>query len=170
MITISTYFSYSSVTLTPFPNKPMFSHVCSTSPLKTPWENEKLLIGNFSFPTVFSTFLENFQPFFIKFRIVICILFELERVINLSFGKDSTHSCIDFISAHPKDIPTKDLSVRLVPEPPGHGSYFLPLSHTRPYKLCRSNNDLIGSSVQLLVDKKRNYVTHPSTFTPYSQF
>ena len=36
--------------LNPFPNKPWFSRVCSTSLLKTLWEKEKLLITrNFSF-------------------------------------------------------------------------------------------------------------------------
>ena len=34
----------------PFPNKPWFLRVCSTSPLKTLWEKEKLLVtSNFSF-------------------------------------------------------------------------------------------------------------------------
>ena len=34
----------------PFPNKPLFLRVCSTSLLKTPWEKEKLLVtSNFSF-------------------------------------------------------------------------------------------------------------------------
>ena len=34
----------------PFPNKPWFLHVCSTSLLKTQWEKEKLLeTSNFSF-------------------------------------------------------------------------------------------------------------------------
>ena len=36
--------------INPFPNKPWFLHVCSTSPLKTLWEKEKLLVtSNFSF-------------------------------------------------------------------------------------------------------------------------
>ena len=48
----------------PFPNNPLFLRVCSTSPLKTPWEKEKLLVTAVSpFPTVFSTHLENFPPF-----------------------------------------------------------------------------------------------------------
>ena len=48
----------------PFPNKPWFLRVCSGSLLKTPREKEKLIVtSNFSFPTVFSTHLENFLPF-----------------------------------------------------------------------------------------------------------
>ena len=36
--------------LNPFPNKPWFLRVCSTNLLKTPWEEEKLLVtSNFSF-------------------------------------------------------------------------------------------------------------------------
>ena len=44
----------------PFPNKPWFLRVCSTSPLKTLWEKEKLLItSNFSFShSVFYPFRE----------------------------------------------------------------------------------------------------------------
>ena len=38
------------VYLNPFPNKPWFLRVCSTSLLKTLWEKEKLLVtSNFSF-------------------------------------------------------------------------------------------------------------------------
>ena len=44
--------------LNPFLNKPWFLHVCSISLLKTPWENEKLLVtSNFSFS------LSVFYPF-----------------------------------------------------------------------------------------------------------
>ena len=49
----------------PFQNKSLFLHVCSTHPLKTLWGKgeiphyEQFLL----FPTVFSTLLENFQPF-----------------------------------------------------------------------------------------------------------
>ena len=40
----------SSRSVNPFPNKPLFLRVCSTSLLKTLWEKEKLLImSNFSF-------------------------------------------------------------------------------------------------------------------------
>ena len=38
------------ISINPFPNKPWFSHVCSTSLLKTLWEKEKLLVtSNFTF-------------------------------------------------------------------------------------------------------------------------
>ena len=33
------------ILLNPFPNKPWLLHVCSTSFLKTLWENEKLLVS-----------------------------------------------------------------------------------------------------------------------------
>ena len=50
--------------INPFPNKPWFLRVWIASLLKTQWEKEKLLItSNFSFPTVFSSVLDNFLPF-----------------------------------------------------------------------------------------------------------
>ena len=57
----------------PFPNKPWFLHVCSTSLLKTPWEKEKLLVtSNFSFShSVFYPF-EEVSAIFIKSEIVVC--------------------------------------------------------------------------------------------------
>ena len=62
--------------------------VCITSPLKTPWEKEKLLVtSNFSFShSVFYPFRE-LSTIFIKFRIVVCKLFRFGPVYNLSFGK-----------------------------------------------------------------------------------
>ena len=59
----------------PFPNKPWFLRVCSTSLLKTLWEKEKLLImRNFSFfLSVFYQF-QKLSTLFIKFEIVICKL------------------------------------------------------------------------------------------------
>ena len=61
--------------LNPFPNKPLFLRVCSTSLLKTLWEKEKLLVlRNFSFSdSVFYLFGE-FSAIFIKFEIVVCKL------------------------------------------------------------------------------------------------
>ena len=62
--------------LTLFQISPGFYVSCITSLLKTLWEKEKLLLtSNFSFPTVFSTPLENFVPFFIKLEIVVSKLF-----------------------------------------------------------------------------------------------
>ena len=61
----------------PFPNKPWFLRVCSTSLLKTLWEKEKLLVmSNFSFSNiVFCPFWE-LSVIFIKFKIVIWKLFQ----------------------------------------------------------------------------------------------
>ena len=61
----------------PFPNKPWFLLVCSTSLLKTLWEKEKLLItSNFSFShSVFYVFRE-LSSIFITFEIVVCKLFQ----------------------------------------------------------------------------------------------
>ena len=65
----------------PFPNKPWFSRVCSTSLLKTLWEKEKLLVkSNFTF--FHSVFYpsEKLSSSFINSEIVICKLFQFERV------------------------------------------------------------------------------------------
>ena len=72
----------------PFQNKPWFLHVCSTSLLKTLWEEEKLLMmSNFSFShSVFYPFGE-LSARFINFKIVVCNLFQFGRVQTLSFGK-----------------------------------------------------------------------------------
>ena len=62
----------------PFLNKPWFLCVCGTSLLKTLREKEKLLVmSNFSFfPPVFTIL----SAIFIKFKIVICKLFQFGRV------------------------------------------------------------------------------------------
>ena len=64
-----------------FPNKPWFLCVCSTSLMKTLWEKEKLLVtSNSSFShSVFYLFGELFAMF-IKFKIVVCKLFQFGRV------------------------------------------------------------------------------------------
>ena len=74
--------------INPFPNKPWFLRVCSTSLLKTQWEKEKYLVtSNFSF------FHSVFYPFgklsaiFINFKIFVCKLFQFGRVLILLFGK-----------------------------------------------------------------------------------
>ena len=74
--------------LNPFPNKPLFLRVCSTSLLKTRWEKEKLLVtSNFSLShSVFYTFRKLFV-IFIKSEIVIWKHFQFGSVQNLSFGK-----------------------------------------------------------------------------------
>ena len=72
----------------PFPNKPWFLRVCSTSLLKTLREKEKLLVtSNFSFShSVFYLFGE-LSAIFNELEIVACKLFQFGRVQNLSFGK-----------------------------------------------------------------------------------
>ena len=67
--------------INPFPNKPLFLHVCSTSILKTLWEKEKLLVkSNFSFShSVFLMFGE-LSAIFIKFIIVVCKLSQFGRI------------------------------------------------------------------------------------------
>ena len=54
--------------INPFPNKPLLSQGLSTSPLKTLWEKEKLLI------------MREYSAIFIKLKIVVCNLFEFGRV------------------------------------------------------------------------------------------
>ena len=74
--------------INPFPNKPWFLRVCSTSLLKTLWEKEKLLVmSSFSFSrSVFHPFGE-LSAFFITYEIVVCKLFQFGKVKILSFGK-----------------------------------------------------------------------------------
>ena len=67
--------SYSDV-FNPFPNKPLYLRVCSTSHLKTPWEKKKLLAP-----------FRDLNTIFIKFKIVVCKLFQLRRVYRMSLGK-----------------------------------------------------------------------------------
>ena len=71
----------------PFPNKPLFLRVFSTSLLcvGTLWEKEKLIVkSNFSFShSVFYPFVE-LSSIFIKFEIVVCKPFQ---VTNCRLGK-----------------------------------------------------------------------------------
>ena len=73
------YQCFSNITycFNPFPNKPWFLRVCSTSHLKTLWEREKLLVtSNFSFShSVFYPFGE-LSTIFIKLKIIVCKVFE----------------------------------------------------------------------------------------------
>ena len=66
--------------LNPFPNKPWFLRVCSTSILKTLWGKDELLFtSNFSFShSVFYPFGE-LSFIFIKFIIFVCKLFQFGR-------------------------------------------------------------------------------------------
>ena len=67
--------------LNPFPNKPRFLHVCSTSLSKTLWEKEKLLVTiNFSFShSVFYPF-EGLSTILINLKLVVCKIFQFGRV------------------------------------------------------------------------------------------
>ena len=60
-----------------FPNKSLFLRVSDTSRLRTPWDNEKLLVtSNFSFShSVFYPF-GKLSAISIKFEIVVCKLFQ----------------------------------------------------------------------------------------------
>ena len=71
----------------PFPNKPWFLRVCSSSLLKTLRENEKLLVTISPFPTVFSTLLQNFQPSTSKLRLSSANSFNLEESKICRLGK-----------------------------------------------------------------------------------
>ena len=72
----------------PFPNKPWFLRVCSSSLLKTLGEKEKLLVtSNFSFShSIFYPF-GKLSSISIKFKIGVCKLSLIGRLQNLSFGK-----------------------------------------------------------------------------------
>ena len=62
--------------LNPFPNKPWFLRVCSTTLLKSPWEKEKLLLtSNFSFFP--QCFLPIWRTFFHFHQILNCHLLTL---------------------------------------------------------------------------------------------
>ena len=64
----------------PFPNKPLFLRVCSTSLLKTLWEKEKLLVtSNFSFSHSFLPVLENFRLFSLNLKLSAANSFSLEE-------------------------------------------------------------------------------------------
>ena len=72
----------------PFPNKPLFLHVYSTSLLMTLWEKKKLLVtSNFSFSTVFSTILENSLPVSSNSKLSSANSFSLEESKVCRLGK-----------------------------------------------------------------------------------
>ena len=65
----------------PFPNKPWFLRVCSTSLLKTLREKEKLLVtSNFSFSHSVFYLFGGLSAIFNKLEIVVCKLFQFRRV------------------------------------------------------------------------------------------
>ena len=69
------------IIINPFPNKPLFLRICSTSLLKTLWEKEKLLVtSNFSFShSVFYPF-GKLSGILIEVKIVVCKLFQFGRI------------------------------------------------------------------------------------------
>ena len=89
--TFTIIFSFSDISkssLDPFPNKPLFLHVCSTSLLKTLWEKEKLLVtSNFSFShNVFCLFGE-LSAIFINLELSSTNSFSLEESKICRLGK-----------------------------------------------------------------------------------
>ena len=76
------YIKYKNLLINPFPNKPSALRDCSTSLLKTLWEKgeiaryEQFLL----FPTVFFYPVGELSAIFIKFKIVVCKLFQFGRV------------------------------------------------------------------------------------------
>ena len=88
MVTYMWESSQYGVLVNPFPNKPGFLCVCSTSLLKTLWEKEKLLItSDFSFShSVFYPFRRTLCHFH---KIQNCRLqtFSVWKSLKLSFGK-----------------------------------------------------------------------------------
>ena len=81
----------------PFPNKPLFLRVCSTSLLNTLREKEKLLItSSFFFShSVFYPFRE-LSAIFIKLVIVVCKLFQFGESKIGFFGKGLKHMSCKF--------------------------------------------------------------------------
>ena len=81
----------------PFPNKPWFLPVSSTSVLKTLWEKKKLLItSNFSFShSVFYPFWD-LSAIFIKTEIVVFKLFQIGKSKNCHLGKGSVVKMLCF--------------------------------------------------------------------------
>ena len=74
--------------LNPFPNKPWFSCVCSTSLLETQREKEILrVMSNFSFCTVFSTHFENFRSILSNLKLLSANSFSLDESKICRLGK-----------------------------------------------------------------------------------
>ena len=80
----------------PFPNKPLFLDVCSTSLLQTMWEKEKsLMTSNFSFShNVFQPF-RALSTIYITSKIVVCNFLKFGRVYISLFGKRLSPNSID---------------------------------------------------------------------------
>ena len=76
------------ININPFPSKPCFLCVCSTSLLKTLWEKEKLLVtSNFSFShSIFCPFGELSAIFLSNLELLSANAFCLGESKNLLFG------------------------------------------------------------------------------------
>ena len=79
----------------PFPYKPWFLRVWSTSLKKTLWEKEKLLSMSFFYP------FRDLPAIFSKFKFVVCKLSLFGRVLNMSFGKGVNTSVKSTYLGHP---------------------------------------------------------------------
>ena len=72
---------YTMLSVNPYSNKPWFLRICSTCLLKTMWEKEKLLVtSNFFFSHIVFYPYGELYAVFIKYEIVVCKLFEFEKV------------------------------------------------------------------------------------------
>ena len=72
---------YQVIKVNPFPNKPWFLGVCSASLLKTRWKKDKLLVtSNLSFSHSVFYLYRKLSAIFVKFKIVVCKLFQFGRV------------------------------------------------------------------------------------------
>ena len=70
-----------SFSLNPFQNKPLFLCVCSTSLLKTPWEEEKLVVRSiFSFPHNIFYLSRELLPFSSNLKLISANSVSLKRV------------------------------------------------------------------------------------------
>ena len=98
--------------INPFPNKPWFLRVCSTSLLKTLWEKEKLLVtSNFSFShSVFYPF-GKLSLIFIQFEIVVCRLFQFGPVSKfVVWERVKENSCANlFWNPHIKKFLSREI-------------------------------------------------------------
>ena len=87
----------------PFPKKPWFLRVCSTTLLKIPREKERLLVtSNFSFSHSVFYPCGELNAIYIKFEIVVCKLSVLkslkfvvwERIKDLVYFRDIKFTCL----------------------------------------------------------------------------
>ena len=96
--------------INPFPNKPWFLRVCSTSLLKTLWEKEKLLVtSNFSFSnSVFYPFEDFCFPFLSNLKLSSANSFSLEEfermILCKAVFRPTIKSCKNAVNSNPSII------------------------------------------------------------------